>query len=375
MPKLQIALLPEDGIGNDVMEAARIVLDEIQLDAEYTLGYTGWECWKNEGNPLPERTIELLKNSDCALFGANTSKPKEEAEKELDPELRGRGFSYFSPNLRLKQEFNLHMNLRLCKAYKGNPVNYRDDIDITVFRENTEDLYAGVEFYPFPVELKDPLLKLSPKMKKFGDIPGDEMAISCRINTVKAIKNIVKQAFEYAKKYSKRSVTVVEKPNVLRETGGLVIRTARKVAKEYPGIEIWETNIDAMAMWPVKNPQNYDVLVAMNLFGDIISDLAAQLVGGLGFASSANIGDNFAVFEPTHGSVPKYAGMYKTNPIAMLLTAKMMIQFLGLEDTAQRLENAIAKVIEEGRVRTYDMGASSSALDVAREVVKKLREF
>ncbi len=374
MPKFKIALLPGDGIGNDVMEAARIVLDEINLDAEYTYGDIGWECWKAEGNPLPDRTIELLKNSDCALFGAITSKPKEEAEKELDPALKGKGFSYFSPIVRLRQEFNLYTNLRPCKAYKGNPINYRDDIDITVFRENTEDLYAGVEFFPFPEELKNLLLRLSPKMKKFENVPADQMAISCRINTVKAIKNIVRQAFEYAKKYNKRSVTVVEKPNVLRETGGLVVRTAREVAKNYPEIELWETNIDAMAMWLVKNPQNYDVLVAMNLFGDIISDLAAQLVGGLGFASSANIGDDFAVFEPTHGSAPKYAGMYKTNPIAMLLTTKMMIQYLGSEDTARKLENAIAKVIEEGKVRTYDMGGNSSTLDVAKEIAMKLRE-
>lgn len=372
MAKYKIAWLPGDGIGNDVMEAAKIVLDELKLDADYIPGDVGWEFWKKEGNPLPDRTIKILKETDCCLFGAITSKPKEEAEKELAPELKEKGYVYSSAIVRLRQEFKLHTNLRPCKAYKGNPLNYRDDIDLVVFRENTEGLYSGVEFHPLPKEVMDSLLENHPKMKRFKNTPLEDIALSCRIFTRKACQSIVRQGFEYAKKFKRNSVTVVEKPNVIRETSGLMIREARKIALEYPEIELWETNVDAMCMWLVKNPQNYSVLVSSNMFGDIVSDLCAQLIGGLGFASSANIGDNYALFEPTHGSAPKYAGQYKVNPMAMLLTIKLMLDYLGERESAQRLENSIAQVIEEGKVRTYDLGGTSSTLDVAREVAKKV---
>jgi len=209
-------------------------------------------------------------------------------------------------------------------------------------------------------------------MKKFKNTPLDEIALSCRFITKKASQSIVRQGFEYAKKHNKKSVTLVEKPNVLRETSGLIVREARKIAKDYPGIELWETNIDAMGMWLVKNPERYSVLVATNLFGDIISDLAAQLVGGLGFTSSANIGDNYALFEPTHGSAPKYAGLYKVNPTAMLSAVALMLDYLKEDKLAYKLKDAIARVIEEGKVRTYDLGGTASTLDVAKEVAKKL---
>jgi isocitrate/isopropylmalate dehydrogenase len=372
MAKYKIAWLPGDGVGNDVMDAAKIVLDKIKLDAEYIHGDIGWEFWCKEGDPLPQRTIDLCNRTDCALFGAITSKPKQEAEAELLPELRGKGMVYSSPIVRMRQQFNLRTNLRPCRAYKGNPLNYKDNIDITVFRENTEDLYSGIEFFPTPDEFRKTVEKLHPKMKRFAGTPGDEMAVSLRIITKKASRNIITDAFEYAKKFGKKSVTVVEKPNVIRETSGLIVRTAREIAKKYPGIELWETNIDAMCMWLVKNPQDYSVLVTSNMFGDIISDLAAQLVGGLGFACSGNIGDNYAVFEPTHGSAPKYAGQYKVNPIAMLLSVKMMLDYLGETDKANVLEKAIADVIAEGKVRTYDMGGKNTSLEVAQAVAAKL---
>jgi 3-isopropylmalate dehydrogenase len=373
MAKYKIAWLEGDGVGKDVMDAAKIVLDKIHLDAEYIPGDVGWKFWCTEGNPLPERTVKLLKNTDCCLFGAITSKPKEEAEAELDPSQKGKDYVYFSPIVKLRQEFNLRTNLRPCKAYLGNPLNYRDDVDIVVFRENTEDLYAGVEFHPLPQEVMDALLKNHPRMAKFKKTSLDDIAVSLRIITRKAAQNIVRDAFEYAKKYKRKSVTIVEKPNVIRETSGLMIREARKIAKDYPGIELWETNIDAMCMWLVKNPQDYDVLVTSNMFGDIVSDLCAQLVGGLGFASSGNIGDDYAVFEPTHGSAPKYAGKYKVNPMAMLLAARLMLNWLGETEKAQKLESAIAEVIKEGKVKTYDLGGKSTTLDVAQEVAGKLR--
>ena len=372
MAKFKIAWLPGDGVGNDVMEATRIVLDALKFDAEYIHGDIGWEFWRTEGDPLPKRTTEMLKTTHCALFGAITSKPKEEAERELIPELQGKGLIYSSPIVRLRQEFNLRSNLRPCKAYKGNPLNYLDDIDLVVFRENTEGLYCGVEFHPLPQQVMDGLLANQPKMKKFSDTPLDDIAVSLRIFTRKGCQNIIRDAFEYAKKFGYKTVTVVEKPNVIRETSGLMIREARKIAKNYPGIELWETNIDAMCMWLIKNPHDYGVLVTSNMFGDIVSDLCAQLVGGLGFAYSGNIGDNYAVFEPTHGSAPKYDGQYKVNPMAMMFSAKLMFSWLGEIEMANKLENAIAKVIAEGKVRTYDMGGAARTLEVAEEVVRKL---
>jgi isocitrate/isopropylmalate dehydrogenase len=372
LAKYRIAWMPGDGVGRDVMEAARIVLDRIDLEAQYVPADIGWEFWRTEANPLPDRTITILKETDCALFGAITSKPKEEAENELIPELRGKGHVYSSPIVGLRQLFHLRTNLRPCKAYPGNPLNYRDDIDITVFRENTEDLYSGVEFFPLPDEIREVLKKNSRKMSRFDWSPADQTALSCRIVTEKASENIVRAAFEHAARYGKKSVTVVEKPNVIRETSGLMVRTARRVAKEYPDIPLWETNIDAMCMWLVKNPQDYSVLVTSNMFGDIISDLAAQLVGGLGFACSGNIGDDYSVFEPTHGSAPKYAGQYKVNPMATLLTVRLMLDWLGEADKAEALENAIASVIKDGKIRTYDMGGSNTTLEVAEAVASRL---
>ena len=372
MAKYKIAWLPGDGIGVDVMDAAKIVLDKLRLDAEYIPGDIGWECWRAEANPLPDRTINLLKNTDCALFGAITSLPKQEAEAALIPELQGKGLVYASPIVRMRQEFNLRTNLRPCKAYPGNPLNYKEGIDIPVFRENTEDLYSGVEFFPLPDEVREAVKKHNKKMARFDVHPAGEVAVTLRINTKTACRNIVTDAFEYAQKYGYPSVTVVEKPNVMRETSGLMVRTAREVAKKYPGIKFWEANIDAICMWLIKNPNDYAVLVTSNMFGDIISDLCAQLVGGLGFASSGNIGDTYAVFEPTHGSAPKYAGQHKVNPIATFLSAKLMLDWLGETAMAGRLEAAVAAVIKEGKARTYDMGGTSSTIDMAQAVAAKL---
>jgi len=374
MTKYHIAWLPGDGVGIDVMDAAKIVLDAVGLDAEYIPGDIGWEFWKKEGDPLPERTIDLLKEMDCGLFGAITSKPNQEAQKELSSELRNKGFVYSSPIVRLRQLFNLHTNLRPCKAFEGNPLNYRDDIDLVVFRENTEGLYAGVEFHPVPEEILK-ALSSHKKMKKFEDTKLEDLAISTRIFTRKACQNIVRQAFKYANEHNRKSVTLVEKPNVIRETSGMMVQEARKIAKEYPDIELWETNVDAMCMWLVKNPQDYDVLVSSNMFGDIISDLSAQLVGGLGFAASGNIGDDFAVFEPTHGSAPKYAGLYKVNPTAMIQSVKLMLDWLGEKKDAKNLDQAIASVIKESKVKTYDLGGRNTSLEVAKEVTKKFEQL
>jgi len=370
--KYRIAWMPGDGVGKEVMEAARICLDALHFDAEYVPAEIGWELWMSEGNPLPDRTLEILRSTDACLFGAITSKPKEEAEAELPSDLQGKGHQYFSPIVRLRQEFNLHTNLRPCKAYPGNPLNYRDDIDLVVFRENTEGLYVGIEWHPVPEELWSTVARHHPKAARFSSTPRDQMAMSLRIITEQGARAIITDAFEYARTHHRKSVTLVEKPNVLRETSGLMTRVARSVAKDYPGIELWETNIDAMMMWLVKNPDKYDVIVTSNMFGDITSDLCAQLVGGLGFACSGNLGDDYGVFEPTHGSAPKYEGQYKVNPIAQILTARMMLDWLGEAELAGRLEAAVAAVIAEGDVRTYDMGGDSGTLEMAEAIASRL---
>jgi len=378
MPKYKIAWMPGDGVGHDVMEAARIVLDRLKLDAEYVPCDIGWEFWCKEGNALPDRTVEALKKTTCGLFGAITSKPQSEAKNELAPELKDKGLVYFSPIVKLRQMFNLHTNMRPCKSYPGNPLNYRGNkitnpsgedvaIDQVVFRENTEGMYGGVEFFPLPESVYTALCA-NPKMKKWIDKGLENVALSTRIMSKQGCINICKQAFEFAKKTGRKRVTLIEKPNVLRETGGLMMRCFRDVAKSYPDIRADDANIDAICMWMFKNPQDYSVLVAENMFGDIVSDLCAGLVGGLGFAPSANLGDNYAVFEPTHGSAPKYAGQYKVNPIAMLLTAKLMLDWLKETEKAARLESAIARGIAEGKVRTYDMGGKAPTLDVAKAI-------
>ncbi len=372
MAKYKIAWLPGDGIGIEVLEAARIVLDELGLDAEYINGDIGWEFWCKEGDALPARTIEILKNVDAAMFGAITSKPIKQAEEELIPDLKGKGLVYRSPIVRMRQLFDLYICLRPCKAYEGNPLNYKNNINLVIFRENTEDLYSGVEFTSIPEDLASVIEKYSKPFSVFKNLPSDEYAISCKINTKRGSERIIRAAFEYALNHGRKKVTIVHKANVVRATDGLFLEIGKEVAKDYPSIQCDDANVDAITMWLLKNPYNYDVLVAPNLYGDIISDLCAQMVGGLGFGCSGNIGTKLAVFEPTHGSAPKYAGMYKVNPIATILAAKMMLEWLSETDKANRLEQAVAAVIKEGKVRTYDMGGSNNTIEIAKAIAEKL---
>ena len=372
MAKYRIAWLPGDGVGVEVMEATRICLDALDFDAKYLHGDIGWEFWRTEGEAFPQRTIDLLKNCDAAMFGAITSKPVKEAEKELVPELQDQGLVYRSPIVRMRQMFDLYTCLRPCKAYPGNPLNYKEGIDLVVFRENTEDLYSGVEFSPVPDELKATLSKLSKPFAHFAEIPGDQFAITCKINTQKGCDRIIRAAFEYAQKFGYPKVTIIHKANVVRATEGMFLETGKRIAQEYPGIQVDDANVDAITMWLLKNPKNYGVMVATNLFGDIVSDLAAQMVGGLGFGCSGNIGEKLAVFEPSHGSAPKYAGQYKVNPIATILAAKMMLDWLGETEKGERLEKAVAKVIAKGKVRTYDMGGSATTLEMGEAIAKNL---
>ena len=358
--------MPGDGIGKTVLPEAIRVLDTVGFDAEYVHADIGWDCWINDGNPLPDDTIELLSQHNLGLFGAITSKPKGEAAKELRAELRDKGFVYYSPIVTLRQRFNLDVCIRPCRSFPGNPLNFirqaagggfdEPKVDAVIFRQNTEGLYAGIEWTNPPDQVRD-ALATHPRFKNFADKPSAELAISTRVFTRNACRRIVEAAFNYAKKHGYPSVTICEKPNVLRETSGMLEEVAKEVHAGFSDIQLWSTNIDAQMMWLTKNPEDYSVIVAGNMFGDIASDAFAGLVGGLGFACSANIGDEVAVFEPTHGSAPKYEMLDPSivNPIAMILSAAMMLDHIGATDMAGEIRSAIAAVIAEGKVRSYDM--------------------
>ncbi|NJO87515.1 MAG: isocitrate/isopropylmalate dehydrogenase family protein [Chloroflexia bacterium] len=370
MAKRTIVAMPGDGIGKAVLDETIRVLSAAGFDADYVEGDIGWEFWCKEGNPLPERTIKLIERHKIGLFGAITSKPKDEAFDELAPELKEKGLVYSSPIVGLRQHFGLDICARPCRTYKGNPLNFirrgvGDEIeepmvDVVIFRQNTEGLYGGVE-WSNPSEDVYRAFMTHPKFaKNFGSTPKEEVSISTRIFTKRATERILRAAFEHAKKYGYKSVTLCEKPNVIRETSGMMYKMALAMQKsDYPEIELWNTNIDAQMMWLTKNPEDYGVIVAGNMFGDIVSDGFAGLIGGLGFACSAQINPDsgVGVFEPTHGSAPKYAD-YETsivNPVAMIESACMMLDFIEENDIAKKIRKAVAEVIEEGKVRTYDM--------------------
>jgi 3-isopropylmalate dehydrogenase len=394
MSERKIVAMPGDGIGRLVLPEALRVLDASGFKADYIHADIGWDFWRKEGNPLPRRTVSLLERHRIGLFGAITSKPKDQAEKELSPELKGKGYSYYSPIVSLRQHFNLDICIRPCRSFKGNPLNFvkrmdkgivEPEIDVAIFRQNTEGLYSGVEWTNPPDTVRK-ALETHPKMSAFKDVAGKDLAVSCRILSRKSCQRITLEAFKYARKFGYKSVTLCEKPNVIRETSGMMREEALKIACDFPEIALWETNIDAQMMWLNKNPEDYGVIVASNMFGDIVSDAFAGLVGGLGFANSANIGETCAIFEPTHGSAPKYENLRPSivNPIAMILSACLMLDYLGEEEKAKKIREAIAAVILEGKVRTYDMlrltggpdalskGAASTP-QMADAIISKLR--
>lgn len=380
MSERTIVAMPGDGIGRIVLYETIRLLEAAGFEANYVEGDIGWKYWCEEGNPLPERTIKLLEKHKIGLFGAITSKPKDAASKELVPELRGKGLVYYSPIVGLRQYFNLDICMRPCKSYKGNPLNFirrgsngvveEPMIDVVVFRQNTEGLYGGVE-WSNPDDKVYAALCSHPKfIKNFGDVPRQELSVSTRIFSLQATQRILRAAFAYARKNGYRSVTVCEKPNVIRETSGMMFRMAQQIQKtEFSDIELWNTNIDAQMMWLTKNPEIYGVIVAGNMFGDIVSDGFAGLIGGLGFACSAQMSDDgVAVFEPTHGSAPKYADYQVSivNPIAMIESSCMMLDYLEETAIAQRIRKAVAEVIAEGRVKTYDMLKMKGSADVVK---------
>jgi 3-isopropylmalate dehydrogenase len=366
MAKRSVVVMPGDGIGKVVLPEALRVLEAAGFDADWVEADIGWDFWISEGDPLPQRTIDLLTQHKAALFGAITSKPKDAAAQELAPELRAAGHVYYSPIVGLRQHFDLDVSIRPCITFPGNPLNFirraadggvdEPRVNAVIFRQNTEGLYGGVEWTNPPDQVWE-ALDTHPKFAAFREVPRPDLAVSTRIFTRAKCRRICEQAFAYAASHGYRSVTVCEKPNVIRETSGMMLDEARAVHEAYPQIQLWDTNIDAQMMWLTKNPEDYGVIVAGNMFGDIISDGFAGLVGGLGFAASANIGREVGVFEPTHGSAPKYAGLSPSivNPIAMILSAVMMLDWLDETEIAAKVRSAVAGIIAEGTARTYDM--------------------
>lgn len=330
-----VTLIPGDGTGPELVAAARRVVDASGAKIDWEVQEAGVDVMEKAGTPLPPETLDSIRRNKVALKGPITTPI-------------GTGFR--SVNVALRQELGLYSCLRPCKWYPGVRSRYRD-VDLVIVRENTEDLYAGVEFDVDSPEAEQ-IRQYNPKKI------APHSAISIKPISEAASRRIAKFAFDYAMENGRKKVTAVAKANIMKFTDGLFYRATRDVAKEYEGkVEYDEVLVDAMCMQLVQKPENYDVMVMENLYGDILSDLCAGLVGGLGVAPGANIGDGVAVFEPTHGSAPKYKGQNKVNPTAEILSAMLMLRHLGEDDAAQKVEDAVAAVIAEGKSVTYDMKA------------------
>lgn len=340
----EVTLITGDGVGPELAEAARRCVDATGVAIQWDVQEAGVDVMERCGTPLPDSTMASIRRTRCALKAPITTPV-------------GTGFR--SINVHMRQELGLFACIRPCKHYAGVRTFFGDrPVDIVIVRENTEDLYAGIEFeagQPVTGELFDYINKISPKRQiRSGRM---ETGISIKPISVSGTDRIVRCAFEYARDNGRHKVTAVHKANIMKHTDGLYLATARKIAKEFPNIEFEDRIVDNMCMQLVQKPELYDVLVLPNLYGDILSDLAAGLVGGLGVAPGANIGPDGAVFEATHGSAPKYKGQNKVNPTALILSAMLMLHHLKETDAADRLEKAVAAVIAEGKDVTYDMKA------------------
>jgi len=348
-----------DGTGPEVTEATRRVLETTGINFHWEIAYAGANAQEKFGTPLPDSVLDSIRKNKVALKGPVTTPV-------------GSGFR--SVNVALRQELDLYACLRPCKIYPGVPTPFQD-VDIVVVRENTEDLYAGIEFEKGAPETTR-LLGLISETK--GNVVREDSSFSLKMISETGSQRIVKFAFDYARAHKRKKVTAVHKANILKFSDGLFLAVAKEVAKDYPDIKFEDIIVDNLCMQLVRRPQQFDVLVLPNLYGDIVSDLCAGLVGGLGVAPGANLGDDKAIFEPTHGSAPKYAGQNKVNPTASMLSGVMMLRHLGEVKAADRLEKAIAKVIVEGKSVTYDLkpGAPSDQIvgtsQVADAVIEKL---
>jgi isocitrate dehydrogenase (NAD+) len=331
-----ITLIPGDGVGPEITEATKRVLDATGIPFEWDIQNAGEEVYQKEGTPLPDRVLESIRRNKIALKGPITTPV-------------GTGFR--SVNVLLRQTLDLYCCLRLCKTYAGSKTKY-ENVDLVIVRENTEDLYAGIEYQKDSQGAKSVIELIK---NTTGKTVRPDSGISIKPISAYATERIVRYAFGYARKNKRQKVTAVHKANIMKYSDGLFLEVAKEVAREYPDIEFEDKIVDNMCMQLVQKPELYDVIVLPNLYGDIVSDLAAGLIGGLGIAPGANIGDEFAVFEATHGSAPKYKGLNKVNPMAMMLSGIMMLRYIGETTAAEKVENALASVIKEGKSVTYDM--------------------
>ena len=335
---VNVTLITGDGIGPEIADATKRCVDATGAEINWEMAEAGVDVMEKLGTPLPDATMESVKRNGIALKAPITTPV-------------GTGFR--SINVHLRQHLDLYACVRPCKSYEGVRSRY-DDIDLVVVRENTEDLYAGIEFE----KGGDDTLELIDWLNAHSDRTiGPNAGISIKPISVEGTERIVRFAFEYAKKMGRRKVTSVHKANIMKFTDGLWLDVSREVAKKYPDIEFEDRIVDNMCMQLIQKPELYDVIVLPNLYGDILSDLCAGLVGGLGVAPGANVGDKGAVFEATHGSAPKYAGLNKVNPTALILSGVLMLHHLDMHKEAQKLEDAVAAVIAEGKDVTYDMKA------------------
>jgi isocitrate dehydrogenase (NAD+) len=333
-----VTLITGDGIGPEIAQAAKRCIDATGANIKWEMAEAGVDVMARTGTPLPQATIDSVKKNGIGLKAPITTPV-------------GTGFR--SINVYLRQELQLYSCLRPCKSYKGVRSRY-SDIDLVIVRENTEDLYAGIEFE----KSKDDTIELINWLNKHSKRQiGNDAGISIKPISVKGTEKIVRYAFEYARSHNRKKVTAVHKANIMKFTDGLWLEVSRQVAKNYSDIEFEDRIVDNMCMQLVQKPELYDVLVLPNLYGDILSDLCAGLIGGLGVAPGANIGDKGAIFEATHGSAPKYAGQNKVNPCALILSGVLMLEHMGKTAEAKKLEDAVAAVIAEGKYVTYDMKA------------------
>ncbi|WP_286296856.1 isocitrate/isopropylmalate dehydrogenase family protein [Vibrio apostichopi] len=365
MKKIQILVLPGDGIGQEVCDTTLPILNKLNLPIELSYGDIGWRCWEKEGNTVPEETWSQIRQSDAVLLGAVTSKGKFEAEKALPISLQGKGHPYISPVIQLRQKLGLYANIRPIRYVTGD----RKPFNLCVIRENTEGLYAGFDYLGIPEHAQGWLIHEN--LTYHGP---DQAAWSVRLQTRYGLERLFEQAFNYAIKHSMRRVTFADKPNVMRESGQFAKEIFFDIADRYPSIEADIHNVDAVALWLVKKPHEFGVIVAENMFGDILSDLAAGVMGGLGLAPSANVGSDIAYFEPVHGSAPKMAGKNKANPCAMFLTIALMLEYLGFNTEAARVEKAVKHVMRERKQISYDFGGSASTREVAEAVIRSLTD-
>ncbi|WP_208434465.1 isocitrate/isopropylmalate dehydrogenase family protein [Bartonella taylorii] len=361
--KKKILVLPGDGVGLEVCDAALMILEQFQLPIEFTYGDIGWECWKQEGDSVPQATWQKIAESDAVLLGAVTSKGKEAALKELAPHLREKKLAYVSPVIQLRQKLGLFANIRPIRYIFGP----RKPFQFCVIRENSEGLYAGLDFRGITPETATWLKH--PNLEKYGL---EEAAWTVRLQTRFGLERLFEYAFSYARKHGFKRVTFADKPNVMRESGQFAQEIFEKVAQNYPEIEADIHNVDAVALWIATKPEQFGVIVAENMFGDILSDLAAGVMGGLGLASSANVGSKIAYFEPVHGSAPRIAGQNKANPSAMLYTTALLLEYLGFQEEAKQLSESVDQVIRIGKTVTYDLGGVASTRQMAEAVLNSL---